>query len=479
MATLPIPIDSELPEVLVGAASVAVRERASCWAPTASRSTLAAVLALSTMAFGSVQAWAWALITGAVLLCSTLWAWDVLDRRVLRLVWTPLYFPATILLLLACLQFTAHLSADPAATREALVKLVTDLAIFFLACQLWHDASPRRLRRLGLFVTVFACGLAFFGILQFFASPAMIYGIVKPRSGGWIFGPYVNHNHYAGLMEMLIPVALGYMIPSRPQPASQPRGVLVRSLGPLAILISVASVLLSGSRGGMIALGLEAVLVTVIAARCLPSTRRRRAAVGAIVGVAASAALFLWLDPGRISRRLGAVADLPRAPEATLGERLELARDALHIFRTHPWLGTGSGSFATVYPRYRSFASDLEWDHAHDDYAEALAETGLGGGVAIVLAIVLFIALALGNVRERLGRDDGWIRLGAAVGCCGLLAHSFGDFNLHIPANASWFAFLAGIAVTGVLQRSEPVAAPASAPNSGARLAAIAETSPE
>ena len=28
------------------------------------------------------------------------------------------------------------------------------------------------------------------------------------RIGGWIYGPYVNHNHYAGLMELLIPIPL-------------------------------------------------------------------------------------------------------------------------------------------------------------------------------------------------------------------------------------------------------------------------------
>ena len=38
--------------------------------------------------------------------------------------------------------------------------------------------------------------------------------------------------------------------------------------------------------------------------------------------------------------------------------------------------------------------------------------------------------------------------MGAAVGCCGLLVHSFFDFNLHIPANAAWFAVLAGMATT-------------------------------
>jgi O-antigen ligase len=444
MATLPVAIECEPLHASSETLAVAVRER-SRWSISASRAILIATLLLGTLAFGAVEAWAWALLSILVAGSLLLWAWAAVERGSARLLWSPLYLPAAIFLLIGILQFEAGLSADAIATREALVKLVTDTVIFFLACQLWQDASPRDLRRLGFAIPVLACGLALFGTLQFFASPGTIYGEVRPRWGGWIFGPYVNHNHYAGLMEMLIPVALGYVLSSR-EDLPRRRGWLVRSLGSLVIMIAVASVLLSGSRGGMISLAVEAVLLTALMARFVPEARGRRLIIVGIAGVAASAALFLWLDPGRISQRLGAVADLPQAPEATLGERIELARDALGILGAHPWVGTGFGSFATVYPRYSSFASDLEWDHAHDDYAEALAETGVGGGIAILAAVGLFLALAFSRLRERLDQDGGWIRLGGAIGCCGLLVHSFGDFNLHIPANAAWFAFFAGIA---------------------------------
>jgi O-antigen ligase len=448
MATVSVAFESA--ELDASAAhGLAVRESAARTL-TAGRVALVATLTLATLAFGAVQAWSWGLMTVLAAATLLLWAWAAAGRGLVRIAWTPLYVPAAVFLLVGFVQFAGHFTADLAATRESLVKLVADLLIFFLACQLWVSASPAGFRRLGVAVTLLACGLAFFSTLQFFASPGMLYGVVRPRWGGWIFGPYVNHNHYAGLMEMLIPVALGYVISQRPRREIRARSVVVRALRPLAILVAVASVLLSGSRGGMIALGVEAALFVLVAGRYLPEARRRRLAVAGIAGVAASAALFLWLDPGQISRRLGAVADLSRAPEATLGERRELARDALHIFRAHPWTGAGLGSFATVYPRYRSFASDLEWDHAHNDYAEALAETGVAGGVAIVVALALFVALAFQNLGGRLKygeRGGGWIRLGAAIGCCGLLVHSLGDFNLHIPANAAWFAFCAGIAV--------------------------------
>jgi len=67
---------------------------------------------------------------------------------------------------------------------------------------------------------------------------------------------------------------------------------------------------------------------------------------------------------------------------------------------------------------------------------------------AVLTALALFFRTAFAGLARRVGTEDGWIRLGAAIGCCGLLVHSFFDFNLHIPANAAWFAVLAGLATT-------------------------------
>ena len=140
--------------------------------------------------------------------------------------------------------------------------------------------------------------------------------------------------------------------------------------------------------------------------------------------------------------------DITHSREVGLGERLVASRDSLRILRDHPWLGAGLGSFETVFHRYQGFPGDLTWDHAHNDYAEALAETGIAGGALILFALGLFFWLAFGNLRERLKHRAGWIQFGAALGCCGLLVHSLADFNLHIPANAAWFAACAAIATS-------------------------------
>ena len=67
----------------------------------------------------------------------------------------------------------------------------------------------------------------------------------------------------------------------------------------------------------------------------------------------------------------------------------------------------------------------------------------------MLAALTLFLVACGRNLRQTLSGMSGTttlFQLATAIACCGLLLHSFFDFNLHIPANAAWFAFCAGIA---------------------------------
>jgi len=401
------------------------------------RMLLVATLLAAPLAFGAVQEWAWGAMAVAAFLM--LLFWSIAGARLgnLKILWSPLYLPALLFLLLGTIQFFAHRTLDPIATREALLKLVTDLIFFFLAGQLLATGAEKILRGFGLAVVVYAFSLALFAMLQLFSSNGLIYWSVQtPRSA---FGPYVNHNHYAGLMEMLIPVGAGYVL-------SRPRDHAMRTLLGFALVVPIASLLLCGSRGGFISLLAEVVILGAILLWRAPAPGRRSLAAAGGLGITAAALLFLWMDPGGISKHLLTIANTAQSPEATFGDRKIVALDSLHILRDHLWLGIGLGGFETAYPAYQSFPTDSIWGHAHNDCAEALAETGLVGGLLIVAALALFFRLAFKRLGERLRHDAGWIRLGAALGCCGLLVHSFVDFNFHIPANAAWFAVLASIA---------------------------------
>src|SRR5258708_8653015 len=134
--------------------------------------------------------------------------------------------------------------------------------------------------------------------------------------------------------------------------------------------------------------------------------------------------------------------------DASFTDRVSMAGDSLRIFRTHMLMGVGLGAFETAYPAQQTFPSDKRVDHAHNDYAEAFAETGLPGALLIAGGLVLFVRQGLRNLRLILepGKDSSaWLRMGATIRGLGLLVHSYFDFNLHIPANAPWFASSAGL----------------------------------
>ncbi|HEV2426208.1 MAG TPA: O-antigen ligase family protein [Terriglobia bacterium] len=402
---------------------------------------LTGLLLAAPLAFGAVQPWAWGGMALIACLLSLWWLVKSIRQSAVTLVWSPLYLPGLLFLFLGMAQLAAHGTLDTVGTREALIRLASDLTFFFLATQCLA-VSQARWAKLGLAVTVFAFVLALFALIQFLSDPTRIYWLITPRWPGWIFGPYVNHNHYAGLMEMLIPVSCAYVWTRRQtRPA--------RLLASIAVLIPAASVLMSGSRGGCLALGVETCLLVGILLHSAAGNQRLKLALYAVLGVAGVALTFLWMDTTSVTGRLAMMFEPSSYHEAGWTSRRVVALDSLRILRDHPGLGTGLGSFEVAYPRYQSFPGDETWDHAHNDFVEALAETGLAGGLLIAAALILFLRLAFTDLRERLRNPIAWLQIGAAVGCCGLLVHSLFDFNLHIPANAAWFAVWAAWGACG------------------------------
>jgi O-antigen ligase len=128
--------------------------------------------------------------------------------------------------------------------------------------------------------------------------------------------------------------------------------------------------------------------------------------------------------------------------------RLSLSRDAWQIFVHHPWAGTGLGTFETAYPRYASFYDGLRLDHAHNDYFELLANTGLIGGVFGLAFVALLFWFGYVNLRSAQNPEGRAFYGSALAACAGILLHSFVDFNLHLPSNALLFLICAGLATS-------------------------------
>jgi O-antigen ligase len=407
------------------------------------RLLLAATLFGAPLSFGAVVPWGKVALGLGASVALFLWAFAGVRQGAFKLSWSPLYIPLTLFFLLGVAQYGVPFALDRSETRQALVLLAADLTFFFLATQLFAGADGGPLCAFGLAVVVYAGAMGLFSILQLAAST---HGIYAKFAGPWagLWGPYVNRDHFAGLMEMLIPVGALYGA------GYHRRFSLQAWLLPIsAVMLAFASLLLTGSRGGLLALSAEVAIFTFAFRRATVDSWRqgRRLVMVAAIALLAGLMLFAYVDPGSAAERWGVVAH-PQSWGQWIGSRETMARDALRMWRDHPLLGVGLGNLETAYPRYQTYASDDWVDHAHNDYAEAFAETGLIGALLILFALALFLRLAFRDGWRAFGSLASRIRLGAAIACCGMLVHSLGDFNLHIPANAAWFACLAGIATT-------------------------------
>jgi O-antigen ligase len=207
----------------------------------------------------------------------------------------------------------------------------------------------------------------------------------------------------------------------------------------------IGALALSASRAGILCFLFEFVLL----ASLMRNERKRSRQLLMAGGLAVLAGLFaLWLGLGGTAARF---AHLTRG-DLSHDRRVSMFRDTWRIVRNHPWTGTGLGTLQTVFPGYESYYDGLIVDHAHNDYLELLADTGLAGGACMFGFVGLLIWRGLSNLRAAknpLGRS---FYSGALVACAGLLLHSLFDFNLHIPANALLFLLLAAMTTSDFVE---------------------------
>jgi len=440
---------------------------------------LIAAIAWGALAFGAVYPWAyWPL----VLVCTTLGIWGAIDGyawrdpRVRRLAFALAAIAIAIAVQLVALpyamlarlspgverffrQFTVGyhpaslhpLSIDPQAT--AVVFMI------FVALSILLIGTTRSIRKAGLEWFVgqlmgLGVALALLGVVQqaFLDKDApLVYGFWHPSYGAAPYGPFINKNHFAGWMVMVLPIVAAYayvLFHQVPHPrggvsawmrwlvsVDASRFVLVSAVG-LAMSLTVV---LTGSRSGIASLMVAFAVLGVAMWRAAPH-ERRRTMMPAYLGLIVVGALA-WGGVDTLARRFA------NAPVEAEG-RLAAWRDSATIFSQFPWFGTGLGTYGRAMLVYQTSDRASMYAQAHNDYIQLAVEGGLLVAVpAIVVAVII-----TRTIRRRLssGKDDSlteWIRMGAVAGLIGIAAQSFVEFSLQMPGNAVLFVVLLAVAL--------------------------------
>jgi O-antigen ligase len=299
-------------------------------------------------------------------------------------------------------------------------------ALAFLAVQTLKRSSQAK--ALGVIISTYGFAVASFALLQGLSPNGKIYWIKTPQHGGWIYGPYTNHNHYAGLMELLVPVPLVFCL-------SRYAHGRIRTLAAIGAAVMASTIFFSGSRGGMLAFIVELIVLGMVIIRM-----QRGTVVATRIGVFAAlvVVLLIWIGGIELTKRVATIGTETKQ-ELAGGLRTTINRDGLRMFAKKPILGWGLGTFPTAYPQFRSFYTNFFINEAHDDYLQLLVEMGSVGFAIMVWYLVLFYRNAVKKLQDWPNNINGAVTLACLLGCTGILVHSFVDFNLQVNANAALF----------------------------------------
>ena len=337
-------------------------------------------------------------------------------------------------------------------TVSHLLLLATYLTTFFLTLVLCRDCNAKR--RLVFAILLLGVFEALYGLIQFLTGWQQIFTYVKKYYLEEATGTYVNRNHFAGFLEMILPFAVVLTLRGTRllfQNTSS-RTTTLRKIASrtellslvfwlfLAILLFVALVL-SRSRMGIIA-----ALVSIVAILTLDGTAsmraRTRAAVAALffLGVLG---LVVWIGSDPVMSRF---ETLGQEYNLSGQNRISIWHDTLGLIRHHPLLGTGLGSFSTVYPSVQTVFLTLLVEHAHCDYLEIASELGLPGATLVFGSIFWVLAQTVRQYKKAKESFDKAVSLGCIGSIAAILVHSLADFNLYIPANALVFTVILALA---------------------------------
>jgi O-antigen ligase len=384
---------------------------------------ICALLVFGVAAHGGVEEWARMVLESGAALLLVAWAARIYLYREEQVILSPLLLPLGALSLIVIVQWMFHKTASAYHTRSELQLLLADIVLLFLTAQAFRTLEDWK--KFVWFAMFFGFLVSTFGILQHLTFNGKIYWFREMRFGGIPFGPYVNRNHFAAFAELFIP------IPLVPLLIGKVRRERLFVVG-LFTVLQIGALLLAASRGGIASLGVELLVLVVWIAMRRPDGKQLISG-GAILLVVVL--LISWLGVRQITQRFSSMQSL----EITTGKRASMRADTFRIFLDHPILGTGLGTIEVVFPPYETLYDGKIVNHAHNDYLEALAETGVLGGLCSVWFLAAFFANALPRVAPANRSFAAALQFSALVGCLGFLVHSFWDFNLHIPANAALF----------------------------------------
>ena len=405
---------------------------------------LMSLIVFTPLAFGTVQVWSITTVHLITLFMLTFWLIKMTALGNFKLVRTSLDLP--ILLFLGIAVITTLTSIYPYVSKIELYKIINYILLYYL-------------------VVIVGTSLGIYGLYNYFNGIEKIYTLDKKHYLGMVTSTYVNHNHIGGYFELAIPLAIGLMLAKehllRRDKISKISSVIFGSVLPLAAaVIMIIALIFTYSRGAWIGfLGSMIVLGTIIALWLKIfkgwSKPRKWGIFAVIALIIISAVMFM---PEDIKQRATTLLEFKEGEfeDMSIQGRLIVNRNTLEMIKDYPILGSGPGTFAILYPKYRDPRLRTFMNATHNDYLQYAEEMGLFGIASFIILLVLFFKKNLNLIKNLPDKCLQGLTIGFLVSISAIAIHGLVDFNLQIPANALLFWIILALSSSiGIITKPE------------------------
>jgi len=350
---------------------------------------------------------------------------------------TPLDTP--ILLLLLLLPVTILVTPDRALTLPHVYKVVGSAALFYgvvgvLEEKPWFGLSALTINMVGVVLAVITLFGTNWPAAKILRLPFDLYRVF-PHLVRVFWNPRgFSSNITGGTLAMLLPVSVAYLLFGR--------GLLVRLGALLEVGIVGSIILLTQSRGAIVA------LAAGIAAMLVAHNRRWLIAALALAIVGVLALQFAGVDSLLTSGWDTAAVSAVHSAQA----RLELWSRGLMMLQDFPFTGIGFGMVVEVMPvLYPTFmtSNDAGAEHVHNLYLEAGVDLGFPGLIATLAFLLGLFYLSWRAAQRAGGTELEPLALGMLGTVVVFAAHGLTDnFTFYSKAHfIAWALFGVAVAV--------------------------------
>jgi len=295
---------------------------------------------------------------------------------------------------------------------------------------------------------ILAAALAVLGLYQAYAE----------GGDGFATGTHANRDHFAGFLELVLPIAVFYpiaILTRERQRYESPAGPAIRA----SILFAIAALILTAIVHSLSRMAFLAALASLAVCAILALNLRtshvdapikvtvwcRWLPIALVAAIVVLGFIFLPTDP-----LIARFADLAMTEDISADTRAQIWNDSKGIVQSFPLFGVGLGGYETALYRFKTVAPMNTVDYAHNDYLQVLTEMGvLGFSVGLALLLIVLWSTLRSAVYAR-DTDDRLMQIACLGSLVAILLHSFVDFNMYVPANAFTVAWIAGVASIGL-----------------------------